>query len=223
MHCSKPLAIARLLLCDGRSTGTVADVSCHHGVLKFSLMDASINPLLYLRNPKRGSPAAWARQLLAFFFIVAAAYVFFQSQSYSGPKQLDLHTLELKNLDGSRFDVSGLQGHAVVLNFWAPWCPPCRREMPSLEKLHQNHPEVTVLGIEADPEQYHNASLMEGRSQITYPLLQFTPSLERAVGPIHSLPTTLYISGSGRVTHAVTGIVPERLMEHYLSSVTKIR
>lgn len=165
----------------------------------------------------------WARNVFALLFIGSAGYVFFQSESYSGPKWLDIQSIQFKSLDGSDLDSSALHGRPVVLNFWAPWCAPCRREMPWLEELHRKHPEVAILGIEADPDQYRNASLMEGRSQISYPLLQFTGSLERAVGATHSLPTTLYISSSGRVVHAVTGIVPEAVMEHYLKSAIETR
>ena len=187
-------------------------------------MDAGSTPgLLHVPEPAPKPGSSWFRRLLAFIFIAASAYIFLQSEAYRGPKQLELRTLQLKNLDGSTFDISALTNKPVVLNFWAPWCAPCRHEMPWLEKMHRNHPEVAVLGIEADPDQYRNANLMEGRSQISYPLLQFTPSLEGAVGQIHTLPTTLYISSSGRVVHAVTGIVPEIVMEHYLDSATHAR
>ena len=43
--------------------------------------------------------------------------------------------LSLIDLDGKTWDLSALQGRAVLLNFWATWCEPCREEMPSLEAL----------------------------------------------------------------------------------------
>ena len=165
----------------------------------------------------------WVRRAAALAFIASACYMFFESQAYSGPRQIRMADVELSNLDGSSFNSAPILGKPVVLNFWAPWCAPCRREMPSLEQLQRRHPELTVLGVEADPEQYRNAGVMEGRSEISYPLLQFTPSLQKTVGPIHTLPTTLYISSSGRVVHAISGAVPEAIMEHYVNSTVHPR
>ncbi|NIL99823.1 MAG: redoxin family protein [Gammaproteobacteria bacterium] len=55
----------------------------------------------------------------------------------------------LEGLDGSRVRLSDLAGRAVVLNFWATWCPPCRREMPLLDAVHAEYARrgLSVVGV----------------------------------------------------------------------------
>jgi len=43
----------------------------------------------------------------------------------------------LQDMDAKKFSLKDYRGKVVLLNFWATWCPPCRREMPSMERLHQ--------------------------------------------------------------------------------------
>src|SRR5690348_9107144 len=56
---------------------------------------------------------------------------------------------KLPNLDGKEVNLSGLKGKKVFLNFWATWCPPCKAEMPELEKLYQEtkDSDLVILAI----------------------------------------------------------------------------
>ncbi len=57
-----------------------------------------------------------------------------------------------RTLDGEPFDLVGLRGHVVLLNVWATWCEPCRKEMPELQALHAQHRDrdFTVIGVSVD-------------------------------------------------------------------------
>jgi cytochrome c biogenesis protein CcmG/thiol:disulfide interchange protein DsbE len=118
-------------------------------------------------------------------------------------------------LDGSRFPVEKLEGRAVMINFWAPWCGPCRREIPWLKRLQAEHPDLVVIGVEDDPEVLQQAVSMASSEQIQYPLVQNSDAVRAEFGHVVELPTTLYVSRSGKVLHTVGGLIPEALMEHY--------
>ena len=64
---------------------------------------------------------------------------------YEKPKQIK--ELKFKDLNLQEVDLTDKKGNIMILNFWATWCAPCRREMPSLEKLTHKHPEIKVYAI----------------------------------------------------------------------------
>ena len=64
---------------------------------------------------------------------------------YEKPKAIK--ELKFKDLNLQDVDLSNKKGNIMILNFWATWCMPCRKEMPSLEKLTHLHPEIKVYAI----------------------------------------------------------------------------
>lgn len=148
--------------------------------------------------------------------LVAAAYLFFRSEVYRAPASVDLSAMHLQTLTGPPLQDSLVRGRPVVLNFWAPWCGPCRVETPWLQHLQATHPEVTVLGVEDDPLVVIDALQFVKTAGITYTIALTNAPLQQALGTFTGLPTTLYLSRSGRVVHTATGVVPESVMHSYL-------
>ena len=125
-------------------------------------------------------------------------------------------TYTLQSLDGHPMSSMDFQGKAIVLNFWAPWCPPCRLEIPWLQNLqNRNDSKLVVVGVVADNSQYEQAAAFMKARGITYPLAEDSPLLNQAFGEVSTLPTTFYLSPSGRVVHEVTGIIPPPMMALY--------
>src|SRR5690625_2414391 len=54
---------------------------------------------------------------------------------------------ELENVDGETVRLSELRGEKILLNFWATWCPPCRAEMPDMQKYHEEENEGIILAV----------------------------------------------------------------------------
>ena len=120
----------------------------------------------------------------------------------------------MRELDAGSFDVA-IGGEPLVVDFWAPWCGPCRSEIPALARLQAEHPELVVVGVEDDPDEYRNAGILAAQMRILYPLVRNSAPVRSVFGHVVLLPTTLYISRSGKVVHTVSGVIPEMLMTRY--------
>jgi len=116
--------------------------------------------------------------------------------------------LSLTDLDGKTWDLPALQGRAVLLNFWATWCEPCREEMPSLEALAKRHRSdpVAVLTVNYQESETGIRRFLE-RVPIALPiLLDRDGSTTKAWTP-RVFPTTVLVDRSGRPRHQIVGAV----------------
>ena len=159
--------------------------------------------------------SAWKGRLPAIVFVVVAAIFYLRTTAYIPPRHIALGSLPLQALDGRPLPPHAFAGRPVLLNFWAPWCGPCRAELPWLQRLQTQHPELTVIGLEDDPDEFQNASAVAAEAGISYPMLRTSGPLRAALGRVVELPTTLYISRSGKVIHTVSGVIPEEMIERY--------
>ncbi len=126
----------------------------------------------------------------------------------------------LKDQNGVEHKLSEYKGKTVFLNFWATWCPPCRREMPDIQKLYEENGEnandVIVISIAA-PNRGNEGSEEDIKaffeeSGYTYPVLMDTDhSVSKAYG-ISSYPTTFLINPDGNIPGYVPGAVSYEIM-----------
>ncbi len=116
--------------------------------------------------------------------------------------------LRLQDLDGATHDLSDLKGQLVLVNFWATWCPPCRREMPSLERLQQQLRDrglrvlAVDLGEDADTIFAFTGQLDPAP---TFPLLLDPEGEAAAAWGVKGLPTSFVIDPQGRVIFRAVG------------------
>ena len=114
----------------------------------------------------------------------------------------------LKDMDGKQFSLKDYRGKVVMLNFWATWCPPCRREMPSMERLHQKlkGKDFVVLALNQmeDGDRVFTFSGDLG-IDLTFPILfDNDSSVSRAYG-VMGLPTTYLIDKQGNMRFRAIG------------------
>ena len=125
----------------------------------------------------------------------------------------------LKDTNGKKVSLSDYKGKAVVLDFWATWCAPCKIEIPWLQKLHDQYASqgLVVLGIsEDDLDLEDKAALFKQKQEIaesasklgiTYPVLFDDANVAKPYGGVDALPTTFYVDRSGKVVAATIGLV----------------
>lgn len=108
--------------------------------------------------------------------------------------------------------LSEFRGHFLVVNFWASWCPPCRKEMPALAQVaHQLKGKVDFVGL--DTQDQRSAGLAFAKStHVHYPLAFDTAQVWSSYG-VYGLPTTFFVSPSGQILgKQVGGLTKSRLL-----------
>jgi thiol-disulfide isomerase/thioredoxin len=113
----------------------------------------------------------------------------------------------VRTLDGTSLSSEELRGRVVVVNFWATWCPPCRLEVPSLQKLWEERrgEGLVVVGLSRDQGGRGVVEAFLDERGVTYPVALADRDLVDAFGGTPGLPTTLLLDREGRVRHRVYG------------------
>jgi thiol-disulfide isomerase/thioredoxin len=163
----------------------------------------------------RGFDSRRLHHLLPFLFVAAAAAFVLRGDQPASPRSVALADVPLLTLEGAPVAPRLVRDNAVVLTLWATWCAACRLELRDLDQLQRDVPGAVVLGVEDDSDP-PGAGIAYARAQrLSFPLLQTTPAVQKALGRSLDLPTTLYLSRTGKVVHAVSGAVPLGVMRRY--------
>jgi len=113
----------------------------------------------------------------------------------------------LPGLDGAAFRLSDYRGKVVLLNFWATWCPPCRAEMPSMEKLYQVYRDrgLVILAVSGDRGGKAVVESFVQERGVTFPILLDPANEVFAQYGVRGLPTSYLLDRQGRVVSAEAG------------------
>jgi peroxiredoxin len=116
----------------------------------------------------------------------------------------------LHAVDGKTISLADFHGKAVVVNFWATWCQPCRVEMPWFVELQKRYgPEgLQIVGISVDDDSSpEDVAKFANDLNVNYPILMGQDAVENAYGGIQFLPVTVYIDREGKIVDKVFGLV----------------
>lgn len=147
-----------------------------------------------------------------------------QSEDVQGESKAELPPaidFTLTDQYGNSHTLSDYQGKTIFLNFWATWCPPCRAEMPDIQKIYDSYKEneddsLVVLGV-ASPGQGRETT-KEGVADFleengyTYPVLMDESGQLFTSYGVYSLPTTFMIDKDGNVFGYISGQLDEEIM-----------
>ncbi len=122
--------------------------------------------------------------------------------------QADSNDFTLESLDGEDITLSKLKGHVILIDFWATWCPPCRKSIPVFIDLYNKYHEkgFTVLGISREDK----STLEDYRKEvgIPYPILTDNKGVSKRY-QVQAIPTIMILDKTGKVRKTQVGFSPE--------------
>ena len=114
--------------------------------------------------------------------------------------------LRFKDFNLQDVDLTNKKGNIMIINFWASWCLPCKREMPSLEKLSQKYPEIKVYAINMEKPNKLRAGDFFKSIGVSSLDIYFDPELKLVkVFKMRGMPTSILINKDGKEFGRVVG------------------
>jgi len=124
-------------------------------------------------------------------------------------------------VDGKIISSETFKGKAILVTFFATWCPPCRQEIPHLIRLYKEYgPKgFAVIGLSVDEGGAKVVSKLVNQEKITYPVLMADRATARAFGGIAGIPTSFLVNKKGHVVKKYPGFVPHSLLARDIEAV----
>ena len=148
--------------------------------------------------------------LLSLFLAVLALRPGFAQQEgqqlYQVPGSPDAPDFSLTDIDGATHTLSAYKGKVVIVNFWATWCPPCREEMPAMQRAWEQlkDDDIVLLAIDIG-ENEDTIFEFTANYPVEFPLLMDIDSRVIENWPVRGLPTTFVIDTQGRIVYRAIG------------------
>jgi cytochrome c biogenesis protein CcmG/thiol:disulfide interchange protein DsbE len=123
-------------------------------------------------------------------------------------KSSDAPDFTLESLDGKSLRLSDLRGKAVLLNFWATWCGPCKIETPWLVDLQNQYGQngLQVVGVEMGDDGKEEIAKFMKDMGVNYPILIGKEAVGEAYGGVPALPETFFIGRDGKIVDKIMGL-----------------
>jgi peroxiredoxin len=149
------------------------------------------------------------------FVVALMLYVGYHRARRSGPAfapRLTQSTIapdfSLESLDGKTMRLSDLRGKAVLLNFWATWCGPCKIEMPWFVELQNQYASqgLQIVGVAMDDASKEDISKFAKDMNVNYPILIGKEAVGDQYGGVPALPESFLIGRDGKIVDKIIGL-----------------
>ncbi|GAC20165.1 thiol:disulfide interchange protein DsbE, putative [Paraglaciecola arctica BSs20135] len=173
--------------------------------------------LIVLSRGKRAFTRVYLSASFVTFCVVVPLH--YTANYYSS--DISIPEIPVRDSAGELINLQTFQGKPLVINYWATWCPPCRKEMPVMEAAQKQHSSVTFLFVNQgeDPmtaKRFFTSQDLEIKNVFYDPASQ----LSRASGAA-GLPTTLFFDATGKLVDSHMGELSNASLAHYLQLLNK--
>jgi thiol-disulfide isomerase/thioredoxin len=144
----------------------------------------------------------------------------------SGPGNVEaakkMPSFSKKNVvDGTVVSSDAYRGKVLLINFWATWCPPCRKEIPYLIKLQEKYQEkgFSVIGISMDEGGKRLVKKFVSKLKVNYPVIIGNAKIARGFGGVIGIPVSFVVDREGNLVKRLDGYVSEKVVEKELAKL----
>ncbi|MGN7942708.1 TlpA disulfide reductase family protein [Virgibacillus sp. 6R] len=161
-----------------------------------------------------------AISILVFLIGYAIYYAINPNNSKEGVAKGDsAPDFELTTLDGKEMSLSSLKGKKVLLNFWATWCPPCRSEMPDMQKIQNQYDDdvvVAAVNLTNSEPSVDTVKKFINELELTFPVLLDEKGKINSQYEVLSYPTSYILDEEGTIRNKFVGAMSFDQMEKLL-------
>jgi len=129
---------------------------------------------------------------------------------------------ELVTMDGETVRLSDYRGERVFVNFWATWCPPCRAEMPDMQKLYaEQEVPVEILAVNLTETEGNEENVVDFIADygLTFPILMDRDSEVSDKYKVQAYPTSYMIDSKGRISFVAPGAMNHDIMSREVKNM----
>jgi peroxiredoxin len=140
-------------------------------------------------------------------------------------QQQKASNFSLKAADRTSYELSKYKGKIVVVNFWATWCGPCRKEIPDFIEAYKKYKTkgLEIVGISLDQDGWTKVTPLVKQSNINYPVVLGDQQVVEDYGGFNAIPTTFIIDRNGNIVDQHTGTMTLKELESKLKPLLKTR
>jgi thiol-disulfide isomerase/thioredoxin len=152
--------------------------------------------------------------IFIFALILAATPAFAGQYNFSG-------SVLNPNLSGYKtISLNQFKGKVIVVNFWATWCPPCRAEIPLLERFYRAYKthNVEIIGVNVNITESGVRRFID-KYGIKYPVIHATPDIMAKFGNLSEIPQSFFFNGQGKIVFHWTGELPGMVLQDVVDKI----